>query len=98
MNNKNKYQKTLKIKIKVSEKLILDRVIEFVNGNTDKEMPIKEKRTAMSKILSMIRLDKLGAEGIHVARKSKLFAKEALLQGVLNAKVMSNFVAEDHYP
>lgn len=73
----------LKLKVeKIPEKIILERVFEYVNENTDSWLPIKQKREMNKELIKIVQLDKLGSEGIEEAWGSGLFRKKDLLKAI----------------
>eukprot|EP01022_Parablepharisma_sp_SALTPOND_P004562 TRINITY_DN120533_c0_g1_i1.p1 TRINITY_DN120533_c0_g1~~TRINITY_DN120533_c0_g1_i1.p1 ORF type:complete len:372 (-),score=45.22 TRINITY_DN120533_c0_g1_i1:86-1201(-) len=89
--------KLLKFKLKVSEKLVLERVIEYVIKNTPNELTEKSKRRAMQSVIEMVKLEKLGAAGITQAMNSGLFRKKDLLTAMLKSKAVQDyFISETH--
>lgn len=70
---------------RINERVLLSRVIEYVNANTDSWISPKEKYTPMKPLISLIRLDKLGADGIMDAAGTGFFKKKDLLGLILRS-------------
>jgi len=88
----NKIDKSLiidlmKLNLNISQRVILERVIERVlNGIPESERTkerLKELRVQEADILSAIKLDKLDKEGLEIANRSKLFKKKDILNVAL---------------
>jgi len=88
----NKIEKSLiidlmKLNLNISQKVILERVIERVlNDIPESERTkerLKELRVQEADMLSLIKLDKLNKEGLEIANRSKLFKKKDILNAAL---------------
>jgi len=87
----------LKLRLKISEKTLFDRIVEYVEEKTQLQKTYKEKREVMSKILKIIRLDKIGTEGIAIALSKKYFKKDEIIRAMLmSAEIQTYFLPKDH--
>ena len=68
----------------VEEQIVLERVIEYVNANSENK-EVKKKREEMNTLLNLINIEKLGVAGIKLATKSKLFKKQKILNALLSS-------------